>query len=247
MFSSSLDWQNIETTTSRYGTMSYLNNDFFLGQSLREYGEWAQGELNLLLGLIDVSGIVIDMGAFVGTHTLAFARHVGPVGQVYAFQPHPPAFALLRLNAEQNGLSDVKLLDAARSAYAGTVNLRKVNLTDTDSPGRFSLLTEVDAAAECTDVDIDVMTVDQFDTDWCHLMKVAFEGVELNVLKGSAKTLKRSRPLVFAECLSLHSGWQIVLFMRDNGFEAFLHNERSFNTEVKAYLRKKRDKESKQP
>ena len=109
MSSSSLDWQNIETTSGRYGTMSYLKNDLILGRSLREYGEWAQGELNLLLDLIDVGSTVIDVGAFMGTHTLAFARHVGPEGQVYAFEPHPVAFSLLRLNIEQNDLSNVEL------------------------------------------------------------------------------------------------------------------------------------------
>jgi FkbM family methyltransferase len=209
--------------------MLYLKNDLFLGQSLREYGEWAQGELNLLLDLIDIGDTVVDVGAFIGTHTLAFAKHVGHGGQVYAFEPHPVAFGLLRLNVEQNDLSNVKLFNVALSDYTGTINLHKSNLADTDSPGSFSLLTEVDVAAESSGVAVDIMTLDQFDIDRCHLMKVDVEGMELNVLKGSAKTLRRFRPLVFAECLSLNNGWQIVLFMRDNGFEAFLHNERSFN------------------
>ena len=209
--------------------MSYLKNDLFLGRTLREYGEWAQGELNLLFDLIDVGNTVIDVGAFMGTHTIAFARHVGPEGQVYAFEPHPISFGLLRLNVEQNDLSNVKLFNVALSDYTGTINSHKANLADTDSPGSFSLLTEVDVAAESSGIAIDVMTLDQFDIDRCHLMKVDVEGMELNVLKGSAKTLRRFRPLVFAECLSLHNGWQIVLFMRDNGFEAFLHNERAFN------------------
>ena len=209
--------------------MSYLKNDVFLGRALREYGEWAQGELNLLLDLIDVGNTVIDVGAFVGTHTIAFARHVGHKGQVYAFEPHPVAFGLLRLNVEQNDLSNVKLFNAALSDYTGTMNSHKANLADTDSPGSFSLLTKVDVAAESSGITIDVMTLDQFDIDSCHLMKVDVEGMELNVLKGSAKTLRRLHPLVFAECLSLHNGWQTVSFMRDNGFEAFLHNERAFN------------------
>jgi FkbM family methyltransferase len=209
--------------------MSYLKNDLFLGRSLREYGEWAQGELNLLLDIIDVGDTVIDVGAFVGTHTLAFARHVGPEGQVYAFEPHPVAFSLLKLNVEQNDLSNVKLFNVALSDYTGTINLREANLADTDSPGSFSLQTEVDVAAESSGVAIDIMTLDQLDIDSCHLMKVDVEGMELNVLKGATKTLRRFHPLVFAECLSLHNGWQIVSFMRDNGFEAFLHNERAFN------------------
>jgi FkbM family methyltransferase len=224
-----LDWQNIETASCRYGTMSYLKSDRILGRALREYGEWAQGELNFLLDLIDVGNTVIDVGAFMGTHTLAFARHVGPRGQVYAFEPHPVAFGLLKLNVEKNDLSNVKLFNVALSDCTGTINSYKANLADTDSPGSFSLLTEVDVAAESSGISIDVMTLDQVDIDRCHLVKVDVEGMELNVLKGSTKTLRRFRPLVFAECLSLHNGWQIILFMRDNGFEAFLHNERAFN------------------
>ena len=209
--------------------MSYLKNDIFLGRSLREYGEWAQGELNLLLPLIDVGNTVIDVGAFMGTHTIAFARHVGYKGQVCAFEPHPVAFGLLKLNVEQNDLSNVKLFNVALSDYTGTIISHKADLADTDSPGSFSLLTEIDVAPENNGITIDVTTLDQFDIDKCHLIKVDVEGMELDVLKGAIQTLKRFHPLVFAECLSLDNGWQIVLFMRDNGFDAFLHNERAFN------------------
>ena len=225
-----LDWQNIETTSCRYGTMSYLKSDLIIGQALREYGEWAQGELDFLLDIIDAGNTVIDAGAFIGTHTLAFARHVGPEGQIYAFEPHPIAFELLKLNIEQNELPNIKPFDVALSDTKGTLHVPKAVLNDVENPEQLSLSIGSEVASKDADsVDIKLVPLDQCKMDRCDLIKIDVEGMELNVLKGSAKTLRRFRPLVFAECLSLHNGWQIVLFMRDNGFEAFLHNELSYN------------------
>ena len=230
MTSPLLDRQNIETTTCRYGTISYLKSDLIIGQALREYGEWAQGELNFLLDLIDVGDTVVDAGAFIGTHTLAFARHVGPGGQVYAFEPHPIAFELLKLNIEQNELPNVKPFNVALSDTRGNLHIPKAVLNDVDNPEQFSLPIGSEVASTDTDsIDIELTPLDQYKMDRCDLIKIDVEGMELNVLKGSAKTLRRFHPLVFAECLSLHNGWQIVLFMRDNGFEPFLHNELSYN------------------
>src|SRR3989344_9219581 len=53
---------------------------------------------------------VLDIGANIGYHTLHFARLVGETGKVYAFEPHPSNFALLKKNIEANGYKNVVLV-----------------------------------------------------------------------------------------------------------------------------------------
>ena len=224
-----LDWQKTETTVCRYGVMSYLKADHNIGRSLREYGEWVQGEIDFLLDLITVGDTVVDAGAFLGTHTLAFARHVGPEGRVWSFEPHPVAFELLRYNLQKNQIANVELHNVGLSDSTGTVTLNEGDLADMDNPGGFSLLHNTEAKRVRDSCVIDIVTLDQLCISECDLIKIDVEGMELNVLRGAEQTLSRCRPLVFAECRSLENGWQTILLMLDKGYEALLHNERAFN------------------
>ncbi|MFC1955010.1 FkbM family methyltransferase [Chloroflexota bacterium] len=230
MKESNLSEQAIATQQCRYGLMSFLSADTVVGRSLREYGEWAQTELDLLLGFLQVGDTVVDIGAFIGTHALAFAQQVGPEGNVYAFEPHPKGFELLNRNVIQNSLSNVKIFNVVVSDCAGFVSVDAANFTASDNLGKFSLSSNLlSTPVDFSNVTIELTTLDSYHMDRCDLIKVDVEGMEYNVLKGSIETLRHCRPLVFAECLSLNSGWQTILLMRGEEFEAFLHNELAYN------------------
>src|SRR5262245_57768187 len=92
----------IETQPCRYGVLSFFKNDTIISRSLKEYGEWAQAEIEVLLDFMGSGDIVLDIGAFIGTHTLAFAARVSDRGNVYAFEPQPVFFEVLKKNIGQN-------------------------------------------------------------------------------------------------------------------------------------------------
>src|SRR5574340_1266792 len=48
-------------------------------------------------------GIAVDAGAFIGRHTLEYARAVGPAGRVVAVEPLPANYRLLAHNVRING------------------------------------------------------------------------------------------------------------------------------------------------
>ena len=99
---------DIETRPCRYGLTSFFRNDTIVSRSLKEYGEWAQAEIDFLLALVGSRDTVLDIGAFIGTHTLAFAKRVHGGGEVYAFEPQPVFFEVLKKNVDQNGMANVK-------------------------------------------------------------------------------------------------------------------------------------------
>jgi FkbM family methyltransferase len=95
----------IEIYQCRHGVMAHFAADQCVGLSLREYGEWAEDEIALLAPYVSTGATVLDVGANVGTHTLAFARLAGPTGRVLAIEGHPETFALLSYNVVENGHS----------------------------------------------------------------------------------------------------------------------------------------------
>ena len=54
--------------------------------------------LDQLKPWIPEGGVVADIGACLGDHTVAYAQMVGPTGRVYAFEPNPAALECLRYN-----------------------------------------------------------------------------------------------------------------------------------------------------
>ena len=78
----------LSLTRTRYGEMWYFARDEVIGRSLEQYGEWAEHEISLLSGYIVPETLVIDIGANIGTHTLAFARR-HPSAAVIGFEAQP--------------------------------------------------------------------------------------------------------------------------------------------------------------
>src|ERR1700744_1427705 len=89
---------NIKSTDTRHGTMFYYSNDRFIGHALERYGEYSEAEPELWAKFIKAGDHVIDVGANIGCFTLALADLVGPSGNVYAVEPQPETFDLLKRN-----------------------------------------------------------------------------------------------------------------------------------------------------
>ena len=62
---------------ARYGDFKIIDTDSVISRSLRLYGEWAQSEIDLLAHFIQEGSVVVDAGAFIGTHTRAFSTFIG--------------------------------------------------------------------------------------------------------------------------------------------------------------------------
>ena len=66
--------------------MSYYADDYYIGASLKLYGEYSELEIALLRRIIKPDWVVIDVGANIGALTVAFAEMAE---EVYAFEPQP--------------------------------------------------------------------------------------------------------------------------------------------------------------
>jgi FkbM family methyltransferase len=218
----------------RHGSLTYPSADTVIGTSLSKYGEWAELEIAFLSRFIGPTSVVLDIGAYIGTHTLPFARLAA---QVYAFEPQPVICAFLQQNVRANGLLNVTVINAA----AGNGTERPwVPHVSFGKPGNFGALslvkgTTTDESAEGAAVE--TISIDSLGLSSCQLIKIDVEGMELAVLEGATQTLDRCRPIVFSECLSIESGWACLRFMSSIGYVALLrltpaHNPRNVAREA---------------
>src|ERR1700728_1141746 len=101
----------LSAVTGRHGIFVHDDRDECIGRSLRTYGEWAEEEIYLLSELVRPGDTIVDIGANIGTHTIAFSRMVGPAGRVLSIDGQSIASALLALNIALNKSENVQRIE----------------------------------------------------------------------------------------------------------------------------------------
>lgn len=215
-------------TKCRFGPLSYVRDDSPIGLSLTNYGEWAQSEINLILEFIPVGGTVVDVGANIGTHSIAFGHHVGESGQVIAFEPQPELFNLLRENVDINRLAQVTVRQEAVGRADGNAYLPKL---DYSSPGNFGAVTLSHHRNPTNPDPVHLAPLDGLTLEQCHLVKIDVEGFEQEVISGMTSLVERHRPVVYVECNSVTSGVATLQAAEWADYHVFLARTDAYSTE----------------
>jgi FkbM family methyltransferase len=143
-------------------------------------------------------GVVLDIGANVGTHSLAFARHFQ---QVHSFEPNPTLWPAFERNISLNNLKNVTLHKVGLADRAEQLTLY---LTDKSNYGlgTFSTVEQYDlplrASATCNVVVGDTYLLEH-NISHVDAVKVDVQGFEPEVLRGLHDLLAHCRPVVWFE------------------------------------------------
>ncbi len=139
----------------------------------------------------------VDMGAYLGTHTMALVDVVGSKGKVVTFEPQPWAFDCIKKTLKKNNIKNVKVINAGVSDKKGKIRFCS------DASGSSSVCQERRPSDKWKEVyDIPIITLDSLKLKNVSVMKIDVEGHELNALKGSRKTIQSSRPIMLLEVWS---------------------------------------------
>jgi FkbM family methyltransferase len=209
----------------RYGSMIYNINDVYVGKSLDLYGEYSEAEVELFRQLIAEGDIVVDVGAYIGAHTLFFAGAVGARGAVVAIEPQRGAFQALCGNMAINSVANAICLQAAAAAEAGFVN---VPVVDQTKPNNAAWLSLAQAGAPQGDR-IQKITIDSLGLPRCKLLKIDAPGMPREVLAGSLATIQRARPCLYVENSHKDQAQDLIRDIDALGYDIYPHNTRMFN------------------
>lgn len=153
-------------------------------------GVYEKFETELIKNLIKPEMNVVDLGANVGYYTLIMARLVDK-GKVYAFEPDPTNFSLLKKNVEANGYKNVVLVNKAVSDKSQKV---KLYLSE-DNLGGHHLHKYGEYKKYTT---VNTITLDEFfskNNVKIDFIKMDIEGSEAAAMKGMKRILKRNKNL----------------------------------------------------
>src|SRR5687768_6707932 len=94
------------TLTTLLGHKITVFRNDHVGDKISHTGMYEKENVQFLLGLLQriSEPVVLDIGANIGNHTLAFATCAK---HVFAFEPIPAIYKLLSMNVAQNNLANV--------------------------------------------------------------------------------------------------------------------------------------------
>lgn len=143
--------------------------------------------------LLPPGGTFIDIGAHVGLYTLQAARRVGPSGHVYAFEPEPHNFQLLRQNIRRNGYANVTTVPRAVCERTGQARL----FVSRQGNDRHSLFANPRSPFPEHRQTVETTTLDDFlaSAGWpqIDLIKMDIEGAEPSAIAGMSRLLDRAK------------------------------------------------------
>jgi FkbM family methyltransferase len=172
----------------------------FIDRQMYLFGQYEEQDIELFLGVIPSGrrGVVLDVGANVGTHSLTFARHFR---QVHAFEPNPSLWAPFERNMELNSFSNVSLHkvglgeEDAELPFFG-IDKKNFGLGTFSTEQQYDLPLNRIAVCRVANGDryLQAHGIGHVDA-----MKVDVQGFEPMVLRGCQEILARHRPVVWME------------------------------------------------
>jgi len=148
-----------------------------------------ESDVLLLKHFITKESSVIDVGAYIGTMSIPFAKYAK---HVYSFEPVPATRELLEKNVVLNNLDNVTVYPFALGSGDEE---RFAHVEKGEDTAQYTMRSEKKAEA---DIEISVRTLDEL-VQSADLMKIDAEGMEYQVLEGGKKLLELSKPVLFCE------------------------------------------------
>ena len=215
---------------ARHGALCHLVDDCVVGASLTRYGEWAEEELWLLSGAVTPGAVVLDVGANVGTHTVAFSRFVGPSGRVLAFDGQRRAFQLLSANVLLNRCGNV---DCHGVLVGDSPSIVMVEEPAPGSPNNMGSTTfrnlRLPDGGETSLSPVSMISIDSLRLRRCDLIKIDVEGMEYDVLRGAVRTIQKCKPVIYFEQAGQDRLPEAVRLLSGLGYSLRWHIAHPFN------------------
>lgn len=171
------------------------NMDSYIDRQIYLFGDYERALIRLFLEACPRRGLILDVGANVGTHSLWFARSFG---KVHAFEPNRLLWDQFSRNVELNCAANITLHKTGLSDAAGEFQMYDV-ANDNWGLGTFATHEQYDlplaplhkARVEVFDDYLPALRIDA--------VKIDVQGLEPNVLRGMRRALERDQPVVWVE------------------------------------------------
>jgi len=169
-----------------------LDLEQFIDAKIFYFGTYEPDTLKTLYEVVRPGMRVIDVGANIGVLSLIFGKIVGPIGDVYAFEPSAWTFCRLIANLELNGMD-----------WCHGERLAVWSKSDKCVQMVLPCGYRLDHADTATNQKVDVTTLDDYaksnGLDRIDFIKTDTDGREAHVIEGAREIIAEFHPIIMLE------------------------------------------------
>lgn len=210
---------NISNINARFCAKNY-SEFIYLTKSVVGVGD-ERPVIEALLKNIKSGDIVYDIGAFLGFHTVFFAKKAGTSGKVIAFEPASASYKGLLANININGLKNVNAINVALGEKEGTGILNNDDL----SMRSLSNYSSKGVNTEKTTIMPGDLLINEKGLAMPNVVKIDVEGYEYLIIKGLENALRKESCRLI--CCEIHpalllagaTSETVVNLLKDLGFK----------------------------
>ena len=171
--------------------IAVIEGDECISKWVKESGrlDHDQNMLPIVLEYIPIGGVVLDIGTYIGDHTIAYADKVGKEGNVIGYEPSMEAYRCAFYNLIE--YDNVSIERLAIGKENGTAKIEPVSGND----GMNYLV----SGSGVTVKTLDQIFIVENNLDRIDFIKIDCEGYELDVLVGGAVTITKYKPVMLIE------------------------------------------------
>jgi FkbM family methyltransferase len=120
---------NVITYNTKYGLVSLLKNELYIGNVFKSGQYWDEDTLFQLKKYINPEYNILEIGGHCGTSSIIYASYLSENSKIYVYEPQLKMFEILLQNINQNNLQD-KIIPKKMGifCYEGIGNMNNIDL-----------------------------------------------------------------------------------------------------------------------
>ncbi|HWE45781.1 MAG TPA: FkbM family methyltransferase [Caulobacteraceae bacterium] len=218
--------RNFLVLESNFGPFIINRHDRLQGPALLLSGRpHIQGELDKILGLVarlPPEAIVVDAGANAGLVSVPIAQLLAPkAGRVLAFEVQRMMYYALCGTVALNGLENLFVYHLGLGDSLREAAIAPPDYGVLQDFGTFSLLEQGGANPS---EQVSIVTIDSLELPRLDFLKIDVEGMDIEVLRGGANTIRTHRPWCWVEYWKVGAP-QVKGAFNAEGYEFFVMDD----------------------
>jgi FkbM family methyltransferase len=206
------------------GTRITYDRTTVIGRLLSSTGEFEKREMEHCAKYIPATGVVLDVGANIGLHSIYFSR-LAKDGCVLALEPSLATFGFLTSNVAN--IPNIVALNVAASDRGGIADF--FNTSD----NAYSSLIDTQRKAVIGVARVPCMRIDDVASalglERIDFVKIDVEGLEFQVLMGMSEVISKHQPVILCEVYKGRGSNQrpdeTIQFIIEKGYRALVMRE----------------------
>lgn len=230
---------NTHTYNTKYGKITLLGNEIFIGVEFRKGKYWDEDTLIQLKEYIDPNRNILEIGGHCGTSTIVYSSYIGNDNKIFVYEPQNVMYQLLVQNMTQNNLQK-KIIpnNLGVFCYTGAGKMHNIDLDGGGGTVQRRYNEESDLGCNFAGIglgkegeSICLTTIDDMALDDIGYIHCDAQGSENFIFSKGLETIKKCRPVILYENMDFYG-----MFLYDNVCKSYPSYKEESLFDIKKYF-----------